>query len=642
VERVIGRVTEIADRIAAFDFSQYSTQIESVFSKVEGLVSGFMGLIKTAWEFRGVIIAIAVPLAALQVAFMGITAVVGMYNKIKAINNILMATSTGFQMAYAIVVKNSTAATAALAFVTNEAATATGIWSFVMNTIMKIQRAFIGRTIGQTIALTTQTIATKIATSTQWAFNTALTANPIGVVIMAIAALIAIIVLLVKNWNKITAAVKNNTEKIMFFITLITGPLGFLISMIKEVVSNFGRIKEALAATGLFDKIKEIGEGIKNTFGSIGKKIVSVWNAAKDKIADIFSGIGEAIMSKIGPVINRITNAWHTATSKISGIFKGAVDTIYTFIKPGLDWFGEKWQQIVLSFKDNAIINAIKVIGGTLLSGLLMPMQGLLEILSHIPKLGHLAGKGAQKIEEIRNSLKGIDKAAEVVDAAVPDAVQDAIEPPAMDDYQRQLDALDMPSFGMPDASKLHGVVDISKGPSAITHYYAALPGTGVGPAQATAASPLTQTVTSAVSTPAVADNTLQALLSIDKTVQTITALIQSIDTTATAIFNKPVPIITADMPALRIPAQVTRTPYKPPPVPKQYIKTDKREKEDTDQEDPRHIPPVSREERMAYSLQERRETVGIEVSAAQGSQARIVRRPKSPNIKLTTSGGNA
>jgi hypothetical protein len=49
----------------------------------------------------------------------------------------------------------------------------------------------------------------------------------------------------------------------------------------------------------------------------------------------------------------------------------------------------------------------------------------------------------------------------------------------------------------------------------------------------------------------------------------------------------------------------------------------------------------VSREERMAYSLQERRETVGIEVSAAQGSQARIVRRPRSPNIRLTTSGGN-
>jgi TP901 family phage tail tape measure protein len=148
-------------------------------------------------------------------------------------------------------------------------------------------------------------------------------------------------------------------------------------------------------------------------------------------------------------------------------------------------------------------------------------------------------------------------------------------------------------------------------------------------------------TATSAVSTPTAVDTTPQALLSIDRTVQVISTLIQSVDTTTTAILNKPVPTITADLSALRIPVQAARTPYEPPSIPLRYIETGQREREEADREDPRRIPPVSREERMAYSLQERRETVGIEVSTAQGSQARIVRRPRSPNIRLTTSGGN-
>lgn len=48
--------------------------------------------------------------------------------------------------------------------------------------------------------------ATAIATAAQWLWNAALSANPIGLVVIAIAALIAIVVLLVKNWDTVKAA----------------------------------------------------------------------------------------------------------------------------------------------------------------------------------------------------------------------------------------------------------------------------------------------------------------------------------------------------------------------------------------------------------------------------------------------------
>jgi hypothetical protein len=496
VERVIGRVTEIADRIAAIDFSQYSTQIESVFSKIEGLVSGFINLIKFAWQFRYVIAAILGPIIAYNLLLMAAIPIIGLFTKLSLIAAITMgtqATALGMlkkgTIEYLIVDKLFTAATA--------------IRNFVLNLLT-------GGTLAQTAATAKMAVATGTATKGQWLLNAAMTANPIGLVI---------------------------------------GIILVLILVLKELFSN--------------------------------------------------------------------------------------------------------WDNIAKAFQDGGILAGILRIGGTIVSAILAPIQALLELLSKIPGLGDLAGKGADKIQEFRNFLKGTNdiantaqnrKANEKSPASEIEELMKQFDTviPTTGDYQQQLDALDMPSFGMPDASKLHGVVDISKGPSAITHYYAALPGAGAGPVQAIAAPPLTQTVTSAVSTPAAVDNTPQALLSINRTTQAVTALIQNIDATATAILNKAAPAITVDLSTLRIPAQATRTPYKPPTVPQRYFKTDEREQEDTDHEDPRHIAPVSREERMAYSLQERRESLDIEVSAAQGSQARIVRRPKSPNIKLTTSGGNA
>jgi TP901 family phage tail tape measure protein len=359
--------------------------VEFASKAVDG-ISRFAGTVawavKTAWDFRGVIAAILIPMAALNIAFMITQGLIGIKDKVidtyRTFKKIIDA------------VKKSTLLNAA----------AQGI----------------------------QATATIIATAAQWAFNIAAAANPIVLIIagiiIAIAALVGIIIFLRKNWDKVTEAVKEHSNKIMAVLTILSWPIGLIISMIKEVVSNFGRIKEALAATGLFDKLKEIGEGIKNFFGSIGEKIVSIFNTAKEKVSNFFGGIGEAVMSKIGPVVSWITNAWHTATSTIGGFFKGIFDAIYNSVKPELDWFAEKWLQIVSFFKDNAIINAIKVIGGTLLSGILAPIQGLLEILSYIPGLGHLAGKGAEKIEELRNFLKGVDGATVSAEVNVPEEVK--------------------------------------------------------------------------------------------------------------------------------------------------------------------------------------------------------------------------
>jgi hypothetical protein len=55
----------------------------------------------------------------------------------------------------------------------------------------------------------------------------------------------------------------------------------------------------------------------------------------------------------------------------------------------------------------------------------------------------------------------------------------------------------------------------------------------------------------------------------------------------------------------------------------------------------PRDISPITQAERTAYSVEERINRIVIEVAAEKGTAARIVRAPRSADIKLVASGGN-
>lgn len=81
-----------------------------------------------------------------------------------------------------------------------------------------------------------------LATAAQAAFNGTMFANPIGLVIAAIAALIGITVFLVRNWETVTATVKRTWKAIgggSGAIALILGPLGFLINAGVDLAKNW-------------------------------------------------------------------------------------------------------------------------------------------------------------------------------------------------------------------------------------------------------------------------------------------------------------------------------------------------------------------------------------------------------------------
>lgn len=111
------------------------------------------------------------------------------------------------------------------------------------------------------IAMGASAIATGIWTAAQWALNVALTANPIGVVIMAIAALVAIIVLIATKttwfqtaWNISWAAIKSAASATTTYLSTIPGRLQAVFSSVATGISSpfkwaFNRISDAWNST---------------------------------------------------------------------------------------------------------------------------------------------------------------------------------------------------------------------------------------------------------------------------------------------------------------------------------------------------------------------------------------------------------
>lgn len=99
-----------------------------------------------------------------------------------------------------------------------------------------------------TTALKAKSVADRIATASQWALNIAMDANPIGLVIIAIAALVTMIVGLVAYYDEWGAS-----------MTMLLGPLGYIINLIQSFRRHWDSITDAFENGGIIAGIKRIG-----------------------------------------------------------------------------------------------------------------------------------------------------------------------------------------------------------------------------------------------------------------------------------------------------------------------------------------------------------------------------------------------
>ncbi len=92
--------------------------------------------------------------------------------------------------------------------------------------------------------------------------------------------------------------------------------------------------------------------------------------------------------------------------------------------------FRSNWEAIKTAFTDGGFVNGIKVLGGTILSSILHPLQSIFEVLSKLPLVGDVFNKKAKALESFRqNALNGfgaMDNVAkmQLANSSVPTSVQ--------------------------------------------------------------------------------------------------------------------------------------------------------------------------------------------------------------------------
>jgi len=131
--------------------------------------------------------------------------------------------------------------------------------TWLYNTAQALSLAFQGKTLlflkGNTAAMVIYKIAMFAVTAATWLWNTAqaalnivMTANPIGLIIAAIALLIGLVTAVVVKYKDWGAA-----------ITLLMGPLGMIINLVMSFARHWDSITEAFSSGGILAGLKRIG-----------------------------------------------------------------------------------------------------------------------------------------------------------------------------------------------------------------------------------------------------------------------------------------------------------------------------------------------------------------------------------------------
>lgn len=164
--------------------------------------------------------------------------------------------------------------------------------------------------------------------------------SPVGLVILAIMALIAVGILLYKNWDKIKAfAIRIWTAIKDFFVNIFTS-IGNFFTSIWEGISTF--------FSGVWNGIKETVSGA----------VSAVW----ETISTVFSTIWEFISGVATNIWTSITTAFTNILSGITGTIGNIKDSIVTGFTAAIDWIKALPAQAVQWGKDiiDSIVSGIK------------------------------------------------------------------------------------------------------------------------------------------------------------------------------------------------------------------------------------------------------------------------------------------
>jgi phage-related protein len=301
-----------------------------------------------------------------------------------------------------------------------------------------------------------------IWTAAQWALNVAVSANPIGLIIAAVVAGVALIVglvmVVIENWDKVAAffvwlghviadAFMWVVNKIVGFFTWVIDKIKMIWNGIVDFFKKWGEVILQVLAVIIFGipglmavavrqiikhwdvigpKVKAIWGKIKAFFVALGKQIANIFLALVNKIKQAFQwvvdraiAIWDTLKDWFGVLVEGIKGIWLSITSFFSGLWEGIVSAAINAWNAFKDWIAAfveavklVWSAITGFFSDlwGGIVNTAMAVWDTLKSWFSGLVEGIKTIWNGITGFftglweAIMQGPG-ETIEYIRNAF---------------------------------------------------------------------------------------------------------------------------------------------------------------------------------------------------------------------------------------------
>lgn len=193
------------------------------------------------------------------------------------------------------------------------------------------------------------TIVTKAQTAAQWLLNAAMSANPIGLVIAAIAALVAAFVIF---WNK-SEGFRNFWiglwEKIMNAVQPV---IDFIKGAFDAIVSFFENNWQSILLfivnpfAGAFKYLYDNFEGFRNFVNSVVEAITGFFESAGEKIKEIWNIVFTALKNYFSPVIEFYKTAFEIIAQLAVGCWE-IIKAVWGIVS---EWFSTNVIEPVKAF----------------------------------------------------------------------------------------------------------------------------------------------------------------------------------------------------------------------------------------------------------------------------------------------------
>lgn len=250
---------------------------------------------------------------------------------------------------------------------------------------------------------------------------------PINIVILAIGALIAIIVLLVKNWDTVKEVAANcwakikevwNTVASWFMEKVITPLVNFFSNLWTSIKNIFSSVQTWFSNlfTGASNAIKSafstitsffanVWNGIKNVFSTVTSWFTSIFTGAWNGIKSAFSGVSSFFSGIWSTIKNMFTNIGTTIGNAIGEAFKNVVNSIIGFAENTINKFIRAINSAI------GVINKIPGVNISKLSELKIPKLAKGGIIDS-PTLAMVGERGKEAVMPLENNTGWITELA--------------------------------------------------------------------------------------------------------------------------------------------------------------------------------------------------------------------------------------